>query len=254
MLLALFRACKDNSKVPIYGAKPQSPKEKRKIMYKQIANTLLTLSMLALGQPSMAGDCESCQQNLSASPAGSSLSDEQKVIKFTDKRKSQLRALAQGICYTYMQGALGVAKKAKEAILRGMYDIDGKTNPSNAQILTFLNQNKHYMLCTGADGIEKNYMNLAFDRGMQSELFEDLFYDDLMLKETDGTIDVNAISYTGPNGSPETVLDYMGRYAESQKHNTTTFNEVNELKEIFIYEFNAKHYKNLSASEKKSFR
>ena len=97
----------------------------------------------------------------------------------------------------------------KKQIHKHMSRYENMTNPTNVQILQFLNRNKHAMTC-GKDN--RNYMMVAFDNGhAHKKLFEDVFLDVFYDESEQVFIDINAISNSGPNGQPETVLDYMYR-------------------------------------------
>jgi len=98
-------------------------------------------------------------------------------------------------------------------------------------------------------------MMYAFDRGAHGSLFDELFIDDLIPEDLSVLVNVNAVSYTGAKGKPETVLDYMDKLIrESNKHSEGFIEEVKSLKELFVEELGAKNFKDLPSDEQAKFQ
>lgn len=122
---------------------------------------------------------------------------------------TNIPGLARSICFLYEASGSKMVDEIKSTVIKYMDIIEGIKRPTNAQILQFLNDNKHAMTC-GKDN--RNYMMVAFDNGhAHKKLIEDLFLDVFYDESEQVFIDINAISNSGPNGQPETVLDYMYR-------------------------------------------
>lgn len=135
----------------------------------------------------------------------------------------------------------------KDAIMSHMEQYESIKDPTPKQMVEFLNKNKHYMVCGDE---KKNYMIVSFERGIAyKELFNNLFLKDLLIdKET--FVDINAISYSSENNTPETVLDYMIRQANDPTRDAASKIEINRLISVFTRAFGAKTYDELSEAEK----
>lgn len=167
----------------------------------------------------------------------------------TDK---SLRLLAIRICINYSASGMNVAKDSRRDIVNHIKKHEGISHPSVAQMVTFLNHNKDKMTC-GKGKNKKNYMMVAFDRGAYRGLYRDLFVKQLTPKDKSVLIDINAVSYNGPNGAPITVLDYMnGKLADPR--NTDGFKkEIERLKRLFSKKFGAKTFAQLPKAEQQRY-
>ena len=134
-----------------------------------------------------------------------------------------------------------------------MKETIGISNPSGAQMLKFLNSHRNIMTCKDKNNVEKSYMKYAFDSHSYSALFEDLFFSDLIPDDESVLINVNAISLTGPDNTPETVLDYILRISSDGSHVKEFNKEVKSLANSFIEDLGAQHFDDLPAAEKASF-
>ncbi len=168
------------------------------------------------------------------------------VAKVDDTKR--IKTLAQGICVMYNLSGSNIAKDVKEMIVKYMAKYEGNKNPTGAQILQFLNTNKHKMTCR-RNGVEKNYMKVVFDRRAYRALFSELFFNDLKPKDGSVLPDVNAVSLTGSKGTPETVLDYMDRLISTNKGGRAYTKQVKSLRKTFIKYLGAKKFTELPAAE-----
>ena len=167
------------------------------------------------------------------------------LAKFVPSKK--ISSLSRKICGQFTGDGSKVAANVKRLIKKHMAKHEGIKNPTAPQIIKFLNQNKNYMTC-GHDN--QNYMMVSFQHGnAYNQLFNTLFFDELVTDDTEKYIDVNAISFTGPGGKPETVLDYM--YREITKgHSKEYIEEVKSLINTFENDLGGKRYADLSPADK----
>ncbi len=194
-----------------------------------------------------AAPCADCSPTLSGTPAKGIDKDLRKIA--SSAPSENIGSLAQGLCNTFLGDGTKIAKKSKVLILKHMADYEGIHNPSTAQIIKFLNHNKNFMTC-GDDN--KNYMMFSFDYGRAyDQLFNVLFFDELLSEDDSLYVDVNAVSM-GPNGEPETVLDYMYRQYNDKGNPENTRNEIKSLIETFEDYLGAKRYSSLNSSEKET--
>lgn len=161
----------------------------------------------------------------------------------TDNSPSEnIDNLANNICLQFTGDGNKVAKNVKKNILDHMRIYEEKPNPTVDEIIKFLNHNKNYMTC----GLEnEHYMKKAFDHGRAyDQLFNVLFFDELLSENDSLYVDVNAVSMN-KDGNPETVLDYMyGRYND-MTHSKMKRDEIKSLIEFFELDLGAKRYVNL---------
>ena len=191
------------------------------------------------------------KQALSGQPTTDELKDIEKITKHDNSKA--IRALSASICNIYSLSGVNIAKDTKIAIKDHMKQHENNSNPTGAQMLQFLNKNRHKMTCSDRNGVQKNYMKYAFDRRAQGDLFEALFMDDLIPDDLSVLIDVNAVSYTGPGGTPETVLDYMDKIIDGKGRSRGFIDEVKALRELLIEDLGAKKFKDLPADEQARF-
>ena len=163
-----------------------------------------------------------------------------------------IKALAGRICLYYNMSGKNIARDAKKAIKKYMTKYEGIQHPTGKQMLLFLNKNKHKMTCK-RDGLEKNYMMVAFDRSAHNALFDGLLFSDLTPRDRKIKPDVNAVSYTGKNGIPETVLDYMNRIIANKRNSRGFIKEVQNLKDTFVKHLDGKRFDQLPAKEQARF-
>ena len=164
----------------------------------------------------------------------------------------KLRTLAGQICGYYNSAGEKIAQKSKAAIQRYMARHEGLKNPTGKQMLLFLNKNKHKLTCK-RDGVEKNYMMVAFDRGAEQSLFDELMFTELTPEDQSVIPDVNAVSYTGANGTPQTVLDYMDKLISTNAMGSENTKQYKDLRETFVEELGAKKFNELPAKEQAAF-
>lgn len=175
------------------------------------------------------------------------ITDEQRKLDSLGISKN-IVLLSLEICRHFSVGGTNIAEKTKISIKKHMTKYEKIKSPSLAQIIEFLNANKNYMTC-GDDN--KNYMMESFEQGAAyDQLFNTLYLDEFLPEdESEPNIDLNAISYTGKNGTPETVLDYMFRKLNSPITSEGIKREIKDLIDSFE-SLNAKRYSDLSEEEK----
>lgn len=173
------------------------------------------------------------------------------VEKLTSLAPSKkIGTLSRNICGQFTGDGSKVAANVKRLVKKHMAKHEGIKNPTAPQIIKFLNRNKNHMTC-GHDN--QNYMMVSFQHGKSySHLFNTLFFDELVTDDTDQYIDVNAISYSGPKGTPETVLDYMYREIKDKTNSKEYIKEVKDLIYIFENDLGGKRYADLSPAEKEA--
>jgi len=213
---------------------------------------ILTFTLTAVQAiPTDPENCAGGDKALSGQPTTDELKDIEKITKHDNSKA--IGALSARICAIYSLSGVNIAKDAKKAIKSYMRRHENNSNPTGAQILQFLNKNRHKMTCKDRNGVEKNYMKYAFDRSAQGSLFEALFMDDLIPDDLSVLINVNAVSNTGPGGTPETVLDYMDKIIDGKDSSRAFIGEVKALREILIEDLGAKNFKDLPADEQAKF-
>lgn len=168
-----------------------------------------------------------------------------------------IELLTSRICGYFASESLELVDKTRKAIMKHMREYEGIENPNPKQIIEFLNRNKHFMYCPCLDyrGIEgnMNYMMVSFEHGNAYDwLFNKFFVKELVI-DRENFIDINAISYTCPNGTPETVLDYMIRRFKDPATDSDTRLDIERLIRIFTKSLGAKKYNEISEAEKQEF-
>ena len=160
-----------------------------------------------------------------------------------------ITALSNQICSIYRGDGTKVAQKVDNAVKQHMAEYEKIADPTPAQMVAFLNRNKHAMTC-GEDN--KNYMMVSFEHGRAyNQLFNYFLFDELLQEEGQQQIDVNAISFTGPptGKEPETVLDFMVKEYHDESNSQFKRNEIKELINTFEEYMNGKRFKNFSLAE-----
>ena len=175
-------------------------------------------------------------------------------VQAEDDNAEWISALASTICAHYSTSGVNIASDTKKSIKRYMAKHEGIKNATGPQMLKFLNKNRHKMTCKDKYDVEKNYMKYAFDRSSQGDLFDLLFVDQLIPEDLSVLINVNAVSFTGPGGTPETVLDYVNNLIKTNKFGTAMTEEIIALKELLVEDLNAKSFKALPAAEQAMFK
>lgn len=168
----------------------------------------------------------------------------EEINKYDD---SKLRNLAQSICLYYNIAGAKFGEKFNLVVKNHMSKYEGINNPTPKQITNFLNKNKNKMTC-GSGKNKKNYMMVAFDESSHISLFRKVFQREYMKKDRSAKVDVNAVSYTGPGGSPETVIDYMDGLIADNKRSKGILKEVKKLRKFFVKKLGGKKFTEFSAS------
>ncbi len=187
------------------------------------------------------GDCKACAGEFrGAVGLEESVQKIARKVAKVDVNKSAL--LASRICGEYSSSGESIVTDIKQQITSHMKKYEGISSPSKGQIIQFLNKNRHQMNC----GDDKNFLKHAFDQGRHNAVIEELFGIDMASKGE--YIDFNAVDFS--SGNPETVLDYIDGMIASGKHSDSFIEEVEDLREMMVEDLGAKHYKNLTKSEK----
>lgn len=155
------------------------------------------------------------------------------------------RLLSGELCM-FLSGDADIPGKAYAAIQRRMESV-GYHNPTNAQMVEFLNTHKDDMTCIDPAGETKNYMFSAIDNRRWHHLFNSLFLRKLKTAEGGPVVDVNVVSYTGPNGAPETLLDYIDRFEIENQHIKNIDKHIGRLRGLLVKKFGAKYFHELPA-------
>jgi len=158
--------------------------------------------------------------------------------------------ISNEICLVYRRSGSKVAQNVKRTIERHMLKYEKVADPTQVQIIQFLNHNKNFMTC-GDDN--KHYMMVSFEHGnAYDQLFNVLFFDWLLVDDDSLYIDVNVYSFTGPpdGKTPESLLDYMYRESKNRSNSRQMNNEIKELIEFFEGDLGAKRYTDFTAEQK----
>ena len=201
-----------------------------------------TLTYAVVGD--IGGDC--CGKNLrGVATVGGALGDIEQIMQFEPNYIRKVKAFTNSLCSILTSSGSKTAEYSKVAITNYMKKLNGISNPSGAQMLKFLNSHRNIMTCKDKNKVEKSYMKYAFDSHAYSALFVELFFNDLIPDDESVLINVNAISLTGPDNTPETVLDYILRIS-SDGSNVKAFNkQVISLANSFIEDLGAKTFTQL---------
>ena len=150
--------------------------------------------------------------------------------------------LAAGICGSYATSGHKFVEDFNFYVEKSMKKIEGIANPTVKQKVAFLNKNKDKMTC-GREANKKNYMMQAFEHsGAPRALFRKVFQRTYMKEDRSARVDVNAVSYTGPGGAPQTVIDYMdGVFADKSNH-PDFLKEVKSIRRFCVNKLGAKTF------------
>ena len=211
---------------------------------------ILTFTLTAVqADPNDPSNSAHSEQELSGKPTNGELEYLNKIARHDD---SKIRSLAQSICTFYGLAGVNFEAMFNTKVKRYMSDFEGINNPTPKQITDFLNRNKDKMTC-GSGKNKKNYMMVAFDESSHISLFRKVFQRQYMKKDRSAIIDVNAVSYTGPGGTPETVIDYMDGVLADKSNAEGILKEVTKLRKFFVKKLGAKNFKDLPADEQAKF-
>lgn len=147
-------------------------------------------------------DCADCEKTPPGLPSsGGSLDGVAKIAKFSPNKLS-LRKLAQSICITYKLDRSKMVQNIHRRVKNYMVKYAGYNTTSKKYIIKFLNQNKDDLTCWED---KKNYMFVAFDNAAHDQVYNLLFFDQLLLEDEEYYVDENAVSFI--KGEAFTVLD-----------------------------------------------
>jgi len=125
---------------------------------------------------------------------------------------NEYKALGRSLCNKY-NTENGIIVQMKETIKTTIERVEGNTNPNptDKEIITFLNAHKNKLTCWG-----KHYLAKAFDEGVYMTVYKKLFKKELY-KKGEYQIDYNSITltYNPETGQEEfmTILDYIEKVA-----------------------------------------
>lgn len=170
------------------------------------------------------------------------------------KRSDYILRLSNHICAIFSGDVEKISDNALSAIRIYMQKYENPAPPTTTQIVNFLNQNKNRMTC-GKDN--KHYMIVALeDASSYDELFNVLFYDQLLTEDDSVFVDVNIISYSGPptRREPESVLDFMQRSISDKAYDDSKLKDFEELIDFFKEALEAKNAKEILIEERNKLR
>ena len=214
---------------------------------------LLSLTTFAMAKEPCPGQCKRSLEGMPDTQEIDSLAKSSKQYAKYVPNKEKLRSLAANICSKYGLRGNQIASGVKTLVKNYMIKHAGYKTTENKDIVRFLNENKDYMTC-GKE--KKNYMMVAFDNGAHNELFRRLFAKDLYEKtdKKNTKVDINAVSLTGPNGTPETVLDYIDKVISTSKTRGAFISEVKRVKSMFTKHFGAKKFSQLDPKTQSQYK
>lgn len=157
---------------------------------------------------------------------------------------SRFLGLAEAICGYYGSTGANFQTKFNEAMKSHMGKFENTPNPTPKQIVDYLNRNKDKMTC-GSGKNEKNYMMVAFDESAHIVLFQKIFRGQYIAQDRSARIDVNVVSYTGENGAPETLVDYLDRMLAENKRSEGILKQVKKLRKYFVIKLDGKKFSEL---------
>ena len=217
---------------------------------------IISKSTFALGVLDNLAACGACTQKepvgvpkVDANLTKATLAEAEQIItpaRSVANTDSNIEDLSVNICLA-MSGDPGeITTNIDYEVRKHLKNNYGKTNPSKKEMVKFLNKQKNNMTCEHNDK-NLNYMMVALQMWSSTEgLFIDYFLN--LIFDEEELIDVNAISYSGPNGEAETVLDFMER---RKSEVTLAFkDEIEELIVVFKENLGAKKYSELNKEEK----
>ena len=181
-------------------------------------------------------------------PFTSNASSEQSASGF-----DEYEALGASLCNKY-NTENGIIVQMKETIKTTMERVEGKSNPTDKEIITFLNTHKNKLICWG-----KHYLMQAFDERVHMTVYKKLFKKDLY-KKGEYQIDYNAITLTyNPQTDQEefmTILDYIEKVAlkfDHIKDSPSDLRNVAQIRRLIMRKFGALNYIDLPEADKEAF-
>ena len=160
------------------------------------------------------------------------------------EKKLSIKWLSNQICKGYVDRAGNYPEFFDTTVRKHLKEHYGIEHAKAKQITNFLNANKQSLMCN-IDGVKISYMAYAFDRGAEKALFRKVFRSKYFKEDRSALINVNAVSLSGPNGEPETVLDYMNRKLANTKNNPGLVTAIKRLRGYFKRRLKAKTFNEL---------
>ena len=162
------------------------------------------------------------------------------------QKKKGLISLSAKICNGYFFKGENYPKFFDTTVRQHLREYYGIKHAKAKQIVNFLNVNKQELMCHDVkNGVKLSYMAFAFDRGAEKSIFRKVFRSKYINEDKSARINVNVVSLSGPNGEPETVLDYMNRKLANTKNNPGLVRAIKRLKRSFIKNLKAKTFNEL---------
>ena len=161
------------------------------------------------------------------------------------QKEAALKSLTAKICNGYFFKAGNYPEFFDTTVRNHLKEHYGIEHAKAKQIVNFLNANKQALMCLIDEKTRLSYMAYAFDRGTYRSIFRKVFRSKYMREDRTAKIDVNAVSLSGPNGEPETVIDYINRKLARTKNNPGLTRAMKELRGYFKRKLNGKTFKEL---------
>ena len=155
-----------------------------------------------------------------------------------------IKHLTDPLCDIVVSDGNEVVSESNKAIKSHVAKYGGYgPNPSNKQMIEFLNQHNKKMICSGT---KKHYMHQAIEAGRAEEIFYSLFRGKLRTGlKGNPLIDVNAACRCGPNGEWQTPLDFMQDYKGTRKHLPAVYREAERIEKTLRKRYQAKYFHEL---------
>ena len=165
----------------------------------------------------------------------------------------EYESLGMSLCSKYNADA-DIIIEMKHTIRKTMGRVEGNANPTDKEIITFLNTHKNKLTCWG-----KHYLMQAFDEGVYITVYKDLFKKDLY-KKGEYQIDYNSITltYNPETGQEEfmTILDYIEKVTLKDRfiyNSPDSVRNVRYIENMIRKRFGARYYYELPEAEKQAF-
>ena len=167
--------------------------------------------------------------------------------QLTEKQKKKgLKNLSADICNGYFFDGGNYPEFFDATVRQHLQEYYGIKHAKAKQITNFLNANKQALMCNDVqNGVKLSYMAYAFDRLAYNAIFRKVFRSKYFKEDRSALINVNAVSLSGPNGEPETVLDYMNRKLANTKNNPGLVTAIKRLRGYFKRRLKAKTFNEL---------
>ena len=128
--------------------------------------------------------------------------------ELNERDQYDFEGLGRSLCGTYNTDD-GIIKHMRLSIANTMERVDGNANPTDKEIITFLNTHKNKLTCWG-----KHYLAKAFDEGVYMTVYKDLFKKDLY-KKGEYQIGYNSITLIyNPATGQEADISQLARDTE----------------------------------------